>query len=311
MDRDLNGAQSGAMRVLITGASGRVGRALYVRLMREHEVVGLDRSPSSTADLLGDITDAKLLERAAAGMDAIVHVAALHAPHVDLVPDAVFERINVGGTQRLLQAALQRGVPHIVFTSTTALYGTASAPEGQAAWLTEDTAPAPRTVYHRTKIDAEQLLLHAARNGGPKVSVLRMSRCFPEPAPVMALYRLHRGIDARDVAEAHARALLRPPATSRVCVVSGATPFEPEDVQGLMRDAPSILCARIAARRFGLAQRGWPLPASIDRVYVPRRAEAELGWRARHGFQEVLRQLDEESSEVLPLKVSDTAATSC
>jgi UDP-glucose 4-epimerase len=34
-----------------------------------------------------------------------------------------------------------------------------------------------------------------------------MGRCFPEPAPAMALARLHRGIDARDVAEAHALAL--------------------------------------------------------------------------------------------------------
>lgn len=291
------------MRVLITGASGRVGRAIYVRLMREHEVVGLDRSPSSTADVLGDITDAKLLERAAQGMDAIVHVAALHAPHVGRVPDAVFERINVVGTQRVLQAALQHGVPHIVFTSTTALYGTGSAREGEAAWLTEDTAPAPRTVYHRTKLDAEQLLLHAARSGGPKVSVLRMSRCFPEAAPRMALYRLHRGIDARDVAEAHAQALLRPPGTSRLCVVSGATPFAPEDVAPLMHDAPAVLRQRAPALVQAFAARGWPLPGSIDRVYVPHRAEAELGWRARHGFEAVLCQLDEESSEVLPLRM--------
>ncbi|WP_395703317.1 NAD-dependent epimerase/dehydratase family protein [Aquabacterium sp.] len=295
------------MRVLITGASGRVGRALYVRLMREHEVTGLDRAPSSTADLVGDITDAKLLERAAQGMDAIVHVAALHAPHVDRVPEAVFERINVGGTQRVLQAAQKCGVPHIVFTSTTALYGTGSAREGEAAWLTEDTPPAPRTVYHRTKIDAEQLLLHAARSGGPRVSVLRMSRCFPEPAPLMALYRLHRGIDARDVAEAHARALHKPPATSRLCVVSAATPFEPEDAEGLMRDAPAVLRQRAPALVQTFAARGWPLPAAIDRVYVPRRAEAELGWRSRHGFEAVLKQLDEESSEVLPPKMSDLA----
>ena len=58
------------------------------------------------------------------------------------------------------------------------------------------------------------------------VTSLRMSRCFPEPAEFMAWYRLHRGIDRRDVAEAHALALDRrgPPATY---VISAATPFEP------------------------------------------------------------------------------------
>ena len=50
------------MKVLLTGASGRVGRAVYVRLSRSHTVVGLDAAPSSTADWVGDILDQSLLD---------------------------------------------------------------------------------------------------------------------------------------------------------------------------------------------------------------------------------------------------------
>lgn len=281
------------MHVLITGVSGRVGRAIRARLAVEHVVRGLDRVASAGADHVGDLADAALLDRAVAGMDAIVHTAALHAPQVGVVADDEFQRINVEGTQALLQAAQRHGVPHIVYTSTTALYGV-------AGWIDEHTPPRPRTVYHRSKLAAEQCLEAAALAGGPALTVLRMSRCFPEPAPLMAAYRLHRGIDVRDVAEAHALALARPPAGWRRCVISGATPFRPDDVSGLAQDAPAVLALRAPALVAAFRQRGWPLPPTIDRVYAPQRAEAELGWRARHGFEAVLDQLDAGSAEVLP-----------
>lgn len=283
------------MRVVITGSSGRVGRAIYVQLARDHDVLGLDRAPSSTADRVGDITDERWLEQALAGADAVVHVAALHAPQVGHVPEAEFERINVGGTKAVLEAASRRGVPHIVFTSTTALYGT-------GGWVTEQTQPRPRTVYHRTKLAAERLLAEAAAAGGPAVTVLRMSRCFPEPAPVMAVFRLHRGVDARDVAAAHVLALARPRPGHRVLVISGATPFDPGDIAELECDAPAVLRRCAPALVAAFEQRGWSLPASIDRVYSPALAQAELGWQPRHGFDEVLRQLDAQSPEVLPAR---------
>jgi nucleoside-diphosphate-sugar epimerase len=120
-----------------------------------------------------------------------------------------------------------------------------------------------------------------------------MSRCFPEAVPLMAVYRLHRGVDARDVADAHVAALQRGvPGRSRCFVISGATPFEPGDAAGLARDAPAVLALRAPALVEAFARRGWALPASIDRVYDARRAARELGWQARFGYDEVLRQAD-------------------
>lgn len=52
------------MRILVTGSAGRVGRAIYIKLMRTHDVVGFDKTPCSTVDYIGDIRDSALLNEA-------------------------------------------------------------------------------------------------------------------------------------------------------------------------------------------------------------------------------------------------------
>ena len=75
----------------------------------------------------------------------------------------------------------------------------------RAVWVDEQLEPQPRDIYDQTKLEAEQLV--ASAGGSMTVTTLRMSRCFPEAAELMAWYRLYRGVDRRDVAEAHALAL--------------------------------------------------------------------------------------------------------
>lgn len=285
------------MKILVTGSSGRVGRAIHARLRGAHDVTGLDRRPSPTADIVASLDDEKTLAAALRGCDAVVHVAALHAPHVGQRPDAEFEAINVEGTARVARLAGEAGVRRIVFTSTTALYGSGGVEA--AEWVTEDTLPRPRTIYHHTKLAAERLLEAAVAEHGLAVTALRMSRCFPEPAPLMAVYRLHRGVDARDVAEAHALALDWEGPGFRKLVVSGAKPFLPEDAVALALRAPEVLAHRAPALVDAFAARGWDLPPAIDRVYDARRARDVLGWIPRHGFEEVLAELDRGSAEVL------------
>ena len=287
------------MRVLVTGSAGRIGRAIYIKLSREHRVQGLDRTPSSTSDHVGDLGDPALLRKALEGAEAVIHVAALHAPHVAHVSEAEFERVNVHHTHRLVEACTQAGVRRLVFTSTTALYGAASTPDGHAGWVDETTPPQPITIYHRTKLTAESLLQEASLQGGPSVRILRMSRCFPEPANVMAAFRLHRGIDARDVASAHALALNHAGQACETFVISGTTPFQPADCSALWRDAPSVLAQRCPELVEAFGSRGWPLPQRIDRVYCATAAMREMGWRPQHDYASVLKAFDEESAEVL------------
>jgi UDP-glucose 4-epimerase len=288
-------------RVLVTGVGGRVGRAIWTRLQRDgDDPQGLDRSPGPAVQWLADIGDEAILRRALHGVDAVVHTAALHAPHVGRVPDSEFQRINVDGTRRLLELAAAAGVRRIVFTSTTALYGDAATVPGRAVWVDEALEPAPRTIYHRTKLEAEALLREAAAQGGPSVRILRMSRCFPEPANAMAVLRLHRGIDARDVADAHAAAIRHAGAAHGTFVISGATPFLRADAERMAQAAPAAIAARCPQLATTFTVRGWSMPPSIDRVYCAAAAVAELGWSPRYGFDEVVRQYDDGSDEVLP-----------
>lgn len=296
------------MKVVVTGSAGRIGRAIHIRLSPAHEVTGIDTTPSSTSEVVGDFTDPALLARALADADVVVHTAALHAPHVPYVSEATFRTVNVDGTRRLLDAAAATGVRRIVFTSTTALYGTAATPAGRAGWVDEALPPEPQTIYHRTKLEAEQLLEQAARQGGPSLRIIRMSRCFPEPMQVMAAFRLHRGVDVRDVAAAHAAAVEHAGVAVERFVISGATPFLAEDVVALAHDAPAVLAERAPRLVRCYAERGWALPASIDRVYSPAHAITRLGWQPRFGFDEVLAQHDAGVPEVLPYRAGASIA---
>lgn len=286
------------MRVVLTGSSGRIGRAIFGTLTLHHEVIGIDRTPSATTRIVGDVADRALLNRALEGADAVIHTAAFHAPHVGVVPDREFERVNVEGTQLLADLAASNGVRRFVFTSTTALFGNAIA-EGRCTWVDESVTPQPRSIYHRTKQAAENLLVQRA-NTSLQVRAIRMSRCFPEPADRMAIYRLHRGVDARDVADAHALALTNDGPAFQSFIVSGDTPFTPADCEGLAVDAQAILRERVPNLVQIFAQRGWKLPTTIDRVYSSTAASRELGWRPRYGFEEVIAQSDRRSLEVLP-----------
>ena len=219
-----------------------MGRAIFGALSARHEVVGVDRSPFNTTRHVADITDMRTLRTALVGVDAVIHCAALHAPHVGLMPDTEFHRINVEGTRTLAMLARDAGVSRFVFTSTTALYGHAIVP-GRCTWVDERTPPQPRTVYHRSKLAAEHWLEEAA-SPAFQVRVIRMSRCFPETAQRMLLYRLHRGIDVRDVADAHAAALRNTGPMFQRYIASGATPFGPEDCERLVSEPRAVLAQR-------------------------------------------------------------------
>ncbi len=294
------------MRIAVTGTSGRIGRAIHFCLSQEHSVVGIDRALSSATSIVGDIGDADLLARSFEGAQAVVHTAALHAPHVGVVPDEEFLRINIEGTKKVVEAAKSAGVETLIFTSTTALYGHAVDEDpGRAAWIDESTHPLPKSIYHRTKLTAESYLASQASEEF-RITTMRMSRCFPEPAPLMASYRLHRGVDARDVAEGHRLAIMNPGDAYRTYILSGTTRFTRADCERLRTDAPAALQHQHPDVCELFEQRGWSLPASIDRVYDSSLVQQELGWRPRYGYEAVVSLLDSQICEVLPPRMADS-----
>ena len=273
------------MRVLVTGAAGLIGSGVASRLAGEHDVIGLDLVSAPQVQIVADCHDVTEWRQHVGGFDALVHTAALHAPHVAQRGEADFRRTNVEATARLIDLAMDVGARHFVLTSTTSLYGRALEPDGSAVWVDEQLEPQPRDVYDETKLAAERL----ARSAGGSVTVtsLRMSRCFPEPADVMAWYRLYRGIDRRDVADAHALALGRT-GDAATYVIGSATPFEREDCKELLLDARSVIEGRCPGLIEAMSARGWQPPRSIDRVYDGRLAGRELGFAPRHGVESCL-----------------------
>jgi nucleoside-diphosphate-sugar epimerase len=301
------------MLVLLTGSSGRLGRALTAALAPAHQVIGLDRLPGPCTHIVADLGDSTAVTAALKGVQAVLHTAALHAPHVGQVADEEFWRVNVRATRQLAERAAERGVQRFVFTSTTALYGAgqASGTAGPAEWVDEYSVPRPRTVYHHSKLAAEAELQQVAAARGLALSLLRMGRCFPEPAPAMALHRLHRGVGLQDVARAHALTLQHSTPGVRCLVLSGRTPFLRSDLEALGHDAPAVLHQRAPGLVAAFAARGWPLPARLDRVYAAHRAAAVLGWQAEEGFEAVLRALDQGAHDVLPAPPLQTETCPC
>jgi UDP-glucose 4-epimerase len=287
-------------KIVITGSSGRIGRALHWKLCQHYHVVGIDISPSSATTKMVDIRDYEQLLRNFEGVDTIFHVAALHAPHVGIATEKEFYNINVNATEKICRAALETGVSQIVFTSTTALYGYANHGTANAVWVNEQTIPEPKTVYHKTKLEAENVMKEYSEKN-LAVSVIRMSRCFPEPAQMMAVYRLHRGVDYRDVADAHVLAgELTKNKNFDVYLISGDTPFRKTDCQLLFENPEAVIRKRhpLLAKEFD--NRGWKFPETIDRVYDSSYSQKILGWRAKRGPLEVFKQFDNDDFEILP-----------
>lgn len=273
------------MYVLVTGAAGLIGSAVAAHLRESHDVTGLDLLTGEQVQIVGDCFDVAEWRHRVGKIDAIVHVGALHAPHVGLRSEADFRRTNVEATLRLLDFAVEAGASSFILTSTTSLYGHALEPTGSAVWVDEQLQPRPRDIYDETKLLAEELV--GSAGNALNVTSLRMSRCFPERADVMAWYRLYRGIDRRDVAEAHLVALGRegPPATY---VISGATPFRRDDCDELYLDASSAIERRCPGLIDCAGRHGWMPPRSIDRVYDSSRAARELGLTPRFGIDSCL-----------------------
>lgn len=273
------------MRVLVTGAAGLIGSAVSARLAKEHDVIGLDMIAGPHVHIVGDCHDVADWRQMLSGLKAVVHTAALHVPHVGVRSDAEFRRTNVDATSRLLDLAVETGASHFALTSTTSLYGHALDPNGAAVWVDEQLEPRPRDIYDETKLQAERLVESAGN--ALTVTSLRMSRCFPEPADIMAWYRLYRGVDRRDVAEAHALALDRNGAPATF-VISSATPFKHEDCNELLGKAPDVIERRCPGLVAQASARGWQAPRSIGRVYDCGRAMRELGYDPRFGIKACL-----------------------
>lgn len=254
-----NGLRQQAQTVLVTGATGFIGRMLTQRLLekrlRVHTLArtASDASPDQ-ADCVffqGDIADSKLLARACVGVDTVFHLAGY--AHVNQHNTDELQRINVTGTKALLDAAIAAGVRRIVFFSSILADSTLN-PEGGA--------------YGRSKFAAETQLLEAARAGAIEVCCLRPANVYglgmkgnlltmihlvqrgllpPLPVPSASLSL----VGDRDLCEAALLAASAPQANAQVYAVTDGKTYTMKGIEVSVR------------RALGRAPRRWHTPMPV------------------------------------------------
>lgn len=162
------------MTVLVTGASGFVGRALTTRLLAEGRAVrvaareaGKFNAPTVVVgDLAGDVD----WSAAVAGIDTVLHLAGrAHILGREARADSSFLHVNVDATKSLVQASAAAGVRRLVFLSSAKVMGD----ESGAQPFRESDTPHPVGPYATSKLLGEQAATQAARDTLLSVIVLR------------------------------------------------------------------------------------------------------------------------------------------
>jgi len=305
------------MKILVTGSAGHLGEAL-VRSLRERgdEAVGIDRRESPFTAHVGSIADRGFVARCMEGVEAVLHAATLHKPHVASHSRQDFIDVNITGTLNLLEEAAAASVRAFVFTSTTSVFGNAMSPPAgaPAVWISEATAPIPKNIYGVTKQAAEDLCQLFHRNHRLACIILRTSRFFPEADDnpnvraafadenVKANEYLYRRVAIEDVVSAHLLALERVATIGfGKYIISATTPFLPEDLALLRVDVAAVVRRRAPEFEAEYARRGWTMFASIGRVYANEKARRELGWRPRYDFSRIVERLAAGQGVTTPL----------
>ncbi|MCI0538911.1 MAG: NAD(P)-dependent oxidoreductase [Verrucomicrobiales bacterium] len=305
------------MKILVTGSAGHLGEALIRTLKNTNQdAIGVDVLPSDFTSRVCSITDRDHVKRCMKGIDAVIHAATLHKPHLVTHSRQDFVDTNVTGTLNLLEEAVSAGVSSFVFTSSTSAFGSALTPppDAPAAWVTEDVTPVPKNIYGVTKIAAENLCELFHGNHRLACVVLRTSRFFPEEddrkevrqtyadGNVKANEFLYRRVDIEDVVSAHLLAVEKAPSIGfGRYIISATTPFTRDDLLNLRANAPLVLKHRVPAYEVEYVRRGWKMFPGIERIYVNERARNDLGWHPQYDFGHVLDCLKAEKDPRSPL----------
>lgn len=229
-----------AMRVLITGASGNLGKAMTTRLKAaNHELVLSDLHQPPEIEAVSDFpfmpADVQIgvgLERTAEGCDLILHLPAWHGIHRQARTEIDFWRLNVDGTFWMFQAALAAGIKRVVFLSSQSWHG-------------------HYDKYGFTKRVGEELCEYYRRNHGIRFVAMRPADFTPSPTFLAHGVRLlYGGVDRDDVLDATMASIehlsAEPDGEPEGIVVNAvrANAFTAEQLEGWNAD-PAGTCGRI------------------------------------------------------------------
>jgi len=297
------------MKVLVTGGAGFIGSWVVDRLLADgHEVVVLDNfstgdrrnlkeameSPSLSL-YEGDIRDRALVEQAAGGAEATVHLAAVASVGQATENPEFACAVNITGTLNVLEEARWNGHSRFVFMSSAAVYGVP-----KSLPLREGAATSPVGVYGASKLAGEALThafgttygmstvaLRAFNVYGPRQNrdeggVIRHFITDSKKGEIRVTGDGRQSFDfvyVGDVADAVAAAL-ESDATGAFNVGTGRSTSVDEIARLFVKAKPRLRVKRVEAR---------PGEIRFSRASVSKTAEA-LGWRAKVGLRDGLRR---------------------
>lgn len=165
------------MRIVVTGGSGKAGRAVVRDLLEHgHEVVDVDLVPPRDADvthLPAELNDLGQTVEALAGADAVVHLAAIPAPD-RATPEVVF-RTNTLSTYTVFSAAARLGLRRVVWASSETTLGLPFDQPPEYAPVDEAHPLRPESSYALSKVVGEQMAREFSRWSGIPIVGLRFS----------------------------------------------------------------------------------------------------------------------------------------
>ncbi|NLG51264.1 MAG: NAD(P)-dependent oxidoreductase [Chloroflexi bacterium] len=282
------------MRILVTGASGRIGRYVVRELVTAgHDVLAIDlvRAANSPARFLrADLTQAGEVYQAitAAQADAVVHLGAW--ADAGIVPNTRTYSDNVSGTYNLFQACADLDVSRIISASSAQVYGFVANPP---VYLPADEEHPLRPVncYALSKMAGEQAADYFVANWGLTILSFRfmgvrppdqlnaeLDQLLQDPTP--GLLQLWTRTDARDAALA-----------CRLALEAESVPAGPYNITGarvVTRETTAELVSRYFGKRTELRR---PL-ADHESPLSCARAEAAFGYRPRYIWTPTERHLE-------------------
>lgn len=317
--------------VLVTGANGFLGTVIVRELCQAgYGVRALVRSmpdrtmfPAGVDVVTGDVRDAGGMKPVAAGCEGLIHLAGkAHAIDEPGEDEDTYHRINVEGTRHVLNAAEGAHVHCVVFASSVKVFG-----ESTTGCIDETAVPNPRTVYARSKWQAEQLVSEYRRRTGTIAISLRLPMVYG-PTEKGNLYRMISAIDHRrfppfpridnarslvhvqNVTQAVLRCLQQTRARLSAYIVADAKPYSTTYLyeslcHGLGKRPPSwrvpLSLLKAAARLGDLVQiglgRAIPLTSSTleklveSACYTPAAITRDFGYCPTYSFKDAVPEL--------------------